>query len=448
MTVVPKFGMGDDVELRSSRVKSGQMNSLLRSPWAVGSVLLVVAAAVFLSLSGTRSGDPLGQAPSLFPGWTWELYRTPKVAVTEGTLELAGSGSAEEESGVYLRSQIDSGKVYRLRIDGTVRGGSPLLRTKLDDNEPSWLLAPDGLLNVTVAGGSEVEALVYGRGEFSYELKSLRLEPCDDCLTDAGLREHLLTKIPELAQLVATDEFSAASQILDWAANAVDGGGGIQRFEALSGALTGLSASQIYQDIWLTDAGGASCDGFAVFLQKVFSLLGINAFTVDMGLAGTPLTHVTTVIAADDGRFYVFDPTLNGVYAEPSGKLADLETMLVRGVVGGTFRTRPISRTILYAAASPNQVQSMLAKQLGVHGSECALVNSEYVRCVHVPYNIRYLRYGWAADLAKYQIVEDPDLIIALMRRAVIRVSHTAGEDVRQRFIAMLQRAGVPVQAQ
>ena len=438
--------MGVHVELHPSRVKSRRINSLLRSPWTAGSVLLALAVAIFLNLSGTGSRDPLGHASGRFPGWAGELFETPEVVVTEDTLELAGKGS--EENGIYLRSQIDSGKVYRLRIEGTVRSGSPLLRTKLDDNEPSWLLAPDGLLNVTVAGGSKVEALIYGRGEFSYGLKSLRLEPCDGCLTDAGLREHLLARIPELSHLLATDKFSAASHILDWAANVVDGGGDIKGFEALSGGLTGLPAAQIYQDVWLPDAGGASCDGFALFLQKVFSLFGIKAFTVDMGLAGTPLTHVTTVVAADDGRFYVFDPTLNGIYAKPSGKFADLETVLVRGAVGGKLRTRPISRTILYAAASPNQVESMLAKQLGVHNPECALVNSEYVRCVRVPYDIGYLRYGWAADLAKYHIVEDPDLIIALMRRAVIRVSHTAGEDARQRFIAMLKRVGVPVEAQ
>jgi len=417
------------------------MNSRLRFPLAVGSVLFVVAAGVFWLFSVTVPHGSAWHVPSFLPGWTGELFGQPEIVVTESNVELAGKSNEEEETGLYLRRQVDSGQVYRLRIEGAVRSGSPLLRTRLDDNEPSWLLAPDGLLNVTVVGGSQVEALIYGRGEFSYALKSLRLEPCDDCLTDADLRELLLAKIPELSRLLATDKFSAASRILDWAANVVDGG-------TLEGGLTGLSAAQIYQDIWLPDAGGASCDGFAVFLQKVFSLFGINAFTVDMGLAGTPLTHVTTVVAADDGRFYVFDPTFNGIYAEPSGKFVDLETVLVHGALGGKLQTRPISRTMLYAAASPNQVESMLAKRLGVQGSECALVNSEYVRCVRVPYNIRYLQYGWAAGLAKYQIVENPDLIIALMRRAVIRVSRTAGEDVRQRFITMLKRVGVPVQAQ
>jgi len=424
------------------------MNSRLRFPLAVGSVLFVVAGGFFWLFLVTVSHDPAWRVASFLPGWTGELFGQPEIVVTESNVELAGKSSEEEETGLYLRRQVDSGQVYRLRIEGTVRSGRPMLRTKLDDNEPSWLLAPDGLLNVTVVGGGKVEALIYGRGEFSYALKSPRLEPCDDCLTDADLKDHLLTEIPELSRLLATDKFSAASRILDWAANVVDHGGGIKRFAALRGALTGLSAAQIYQDVWVPDAGGASCDGFALFLQKVFSLFGINAFTVDMGLAGTPLTHVTTVVAADDGRFYVFDPTLNGVYTGPSGEFVDLETVLVQGALGGKLQTRPISRTVLYAAASPKQVESMLAKQLGVHNPECALVNSEYVRCVRVPYDIRYLRYGWAAGLAKYQIVENPDLIIALMRRAVIRVSRTAGEDVRQRFIAMLKRVGVPVQAQ
>jgi hypothetical protein len=228
----------------------------------------------------------------------------------------------------------------------------------------------------------------------------------------------------------------------------VDLGNGIKRFDTLSKAVEDLSAAQVYQDVWLPDAGGSYCGGFAVFLQKLFSLSGIKAFTVDMGIVGTPLTHVTTVVAADDGRFHIFDPTFNGVYTEPSGAFVDLETVLLRATPEGKFRTRPISRTILQEAASPDEIESALAKQLGVRNPECASVNSEYVRCLHVPYDIRYLRWGWAADLEKYHLADEPDLIIALMRRNVIRVSHTAGEDVRQRFIAMLERANVPVEAQ
>jgi hypothetical protein len=412
----------------------------------MGLVLLLVAVAVFLNRIG--SPDPFARTRNLFPGWAVELFGAPQVVFTKSTLELAGTEEGGGENGFYLRTQIESGKVYRLRIEGAVRGGSPLLRTRIDDNEPNWLLAPDGHLNLTVTGGTRLETLIYGRGEFSYGLKSLLLEPCDACLTDPSLQEYLLTEIPELSHLLATDQLSAASRILDWAANVVDLGGGLKRFQALAGSISGLSAAQIYQDIWLPDAGGASCDGFAVFLQKVLTLFGMNAFTVDMGLAGTPLTHVTTVVAAEDGRFYVFDPTLNGIYTGPSGAFVDLETVLLGGTPEDTFHTRLIKRTILDVASAPDGIEAVIAKQLGVRNPDCASVDAEYVRCIRVPYDVRYLRYGWADDLAKYHIAEGPNLIIALMRRAVLRVSHTAGEDVRQRFIAMLKRAGVPVQAQ
>ncbi len=420
------------------------MTALIRSPLKFASVLLLMATAGLLLFWGTAPNGPFWYATGRLPGWSGEGRSD---AVVPGKV-LDAARNNNQDNGLYLRTRTASGTTYRLRVEGAVRTAHPLLQIRLDDHEPNWLLAPDGVLNVTLEADSKVEALIYGQGEFSYHLERIGLEPCADCLTNAALKQLLLARIPGLSHILVTDGLAAASRILDWAANVVDLGGGLKRFQALGGSIPGLSAAQIYQDIWLPDAGGASCDGFAVFLQKVLTLFGMKAFTVDMGLARTPLTHVTTVVAAEDGRFYVFDPTLNGIYTGPSGSFVDLETVLLRGTSEGTFHTRLIKRTILDVASAPDGIEAVLAKQLGVQNPDCASVDAEYVRCVSVPYDVRYLRYGWAADLAKYHIVEDPNLMIALLRRAVLRVSHTAGEDVRRRFIAMLKRAAVPVQAQ
>lgn len=194
-----------------------------------------------------------------------------------------------------------------------------------------------------------------------------------------------------------------------------------------------MSAAQIYQDIWLSDAGGSSCSGFAVFLQKVLTLFDIPAFTVDVGYAGTPLTHVTTLVPYL-GKFYLFDPTLGGVYVDRSGQYVDFPSVVAGAK--SSFQASPISRTMFIPLNRIAGAKQMFER---LHLDPQCSRESSYMKCERVPYSAAILRDEWANDLKKQGIPQDADLIVALLKHKIQSIGATG--PVRKQFLAAMAKS-------
>jgi hypothetical protein len=387
----------------------------------------------------------LSAAETFAPGWKAELLGDPSVLSDGAALVVSGSGTAQE--GLYLRREVDPKSVYRLVIKGDAGSGPVVLRVGSGAEEPQWFPAPSrDPTEVTIANTSTIEVLLYSSGAFTYQLEDIHIRECPSCLTDAALKEQILSEIPDLRRLLQEDRLAAADRLLDWASRTVDLGAGPQRFEALSRNYPSFAASQIYQDVWLADIIGGSCSAAAVFYKKILEFFDFNAFTIDVGKAGTTITHVTTIFE-HESKFYLFDPTFNGVYQDSSGRLLDLGAVL-NNPTAAVFHERPLRRTIIFGdfGGGCETLQQVLRQQ-GYIIEKCYHTQEDgYLICNDALFNSTLFRLASAQDLAQHGLQNEPDLILALLRHQVLSIGPTAGPDVQARFIDTLRSHGIRIE--
>jgi hypothetical protein len=133
---------------------------------------------------------------------------------------------------------------------------------------------------------------------------------------DEQFRNELLGRLDGLSFAINRgDQFTAAQILLGWVANNTDDALSIDDSEATTPLIVTQPASYCYHEIFRRDRGAVFCGGFAVYMQKVLLLFGIDALVLDFGDLRTGLTHMTVVtpVRQADGifRFYLFDPKMN-----------------------------------------------------------------------------------------------------------------------------------------
>jgi hypothetical protein len=399
------------------------------------------------ALAGIAAALIIGCArPASFPGWQLEPYGAVEWHTDRSGMQLGGtSGSA----GMYFRRQIDPSTRYRLTLAGHPMSGQTTVRLTFGNTPPRWLAAPDGAIAIdTTPGQSSIEVIVYSDTPYRYHVDDLRLDECSGCMVDAELKRLVVADRPALPQLLQSDRLAAARTLLDWAANVVRlGDAGVD----VTPYAYAASAAQVYQDVWLNNAaGGMSCGGFSSFLAKLLSLFGYEAFTVDMGFAGTYVTHVTTAIALlrDGGLdFYIVDPTFNGVYRDrASNRIVSIDDLLTRGSPPVVFDTAPIRRDVLWARQNVASLETLLAA-VGRDLSSCvspqAGSDSPRLFCPGIPYDVRVIRAGWKTQLADLGIGPGEDLLTRMFTHHVFATS-IDDPQVKQQFVALLNRHRIP----
>ncbi len=382
--------------------------------------------------------------PSDFRGWQVEPYGAVEWTSNAGSVRLSSPASA---SGIFFRRRLDPAKTYRLQLDGHAVSGSTTVRVTTGQRGPKWFPAPNGAKHLTVSASDSIEAVIYGDAAYAYRLDTIAIEECAACLADRQFAELVIAEIPALRGLLDRDRKAAARALMNWTANVVAFGDGIEAATLLE---LDMSAAEAYQELWSAHAAGTACGGFADFFAKVLRLFGFDAFTMNIGYAGTALTHVTTVAVIDD-EFYLLDPTLNGVYIDTrSGDLARLEPVLNKPANRGTayvFQTSPIARDVVIAAADDGTA-ARLRSTLGINIADCDPVldrASGRVRhvCARVPYDARVSQALWRDQLEGLHLQWDNDMIRSLMRHRVLSLSATTPA-IRQRFLAQLSSHGIP----
>jgi hypothetical protein len=395
------------------------------------------------------------RAAQVFPGWDVIPYVSTPIAVpyeaalqvlrpAQDGIALQGRGGA---TGVLLTRRLDPNVTYRLRLHGTRANAAPALRIRIDDRPFIWrtLDRGDGDLNLVLPKGARIEALLYSDDRYEFEVHSLALEPCSDCITD----EMLAARIRREAGVAADDRpLTVAGKVRDWVARTVVFGQEPKTVAITTNALLSEPAWQSYVDFFVPRRGGVWCAGIARYYQQVLALFGLPSVTLDIGYEGTDLTHVTDAIVIAQGdtrRFYIIDPTFAAAYADDRGRPVDLV-----GLLDGRparFEMEPMSRTILMAAAA---VPAYVA-DASAHGSAAACGESASLAGVaecrvedHNRYDMTVVRRSMAAKGLR----ASGDYILTLLRHRVIALHGSdlddgAAADLR----ANLVRRGITVVA-
>ena len=362
------------------------------------------------------------------PGWKVSQYGDAKLRRKGDMVRI----DARKDGGaLFQRSDLDHGKTYRLRITGIPEASSPLVRIQLDDRVPEVGRAPDRDLELTIAGSERLAVTVYAPSDFHYDVK-LSIRECGDCLSNKDLRQLIVAEMPNIETDLKADPLSGIHRLVLWTAKRVDLGNDPSNAIAV---LNLLPASQIYQEFWKPNRGGASCGSFAIFFRKVLGLFDIDSFVIDIGYLGTYLTHVTTVVpikSPSGFKFYVFDPTFGGTYISRDHGYADLQSVLA-DPESATFDAKPVLRTAIVGDAYWRGFRRV-ARKFG-RVPDCRKVD-DYRVCDRFAYDRKRLVYGWAPLMRQHRIPKNADLILALLKRKVISISATG--EVEHAFVQML----------
>lgn len=229
--------------------------------------------------------------------WTRESWQSPTLTERSRGLDITvatGSG------GVYFRRTLDASKRYQVTANGQ---GEPLtMRLQLDDRPHEYLAAPIGSTDRIITGATRLEVLFYSDKPSSYALEQLDINECPTCKTAEDLRERILYEAPEVGTTTGLDK---AIALMKWAANIADY---TSIPKLIPGDFESWSAEKAVYDFFDKDVGGVSCGGHAVFLQRILHMFDVDAFTINYGVPGSYVTHVSVVVP-HEGRFYLFDPS-------------------------------------------------------------------------------------------------------------------------------------------
>lgn len=211
----------------------------------------------------------------------------------------------DRPAGLALSHRVEQPGRYRLVVRG--RGGPMTLRLRLDDGAYEYLAAPDGTLHRTLSGFRAIEILIYADAPASYDLLTVRLEPCATCRTADDLVSRVRAEVPDLDGRSGIDRILA---LQSWAASVSDYSHDPSLIPSDFEQREDFDALFEFFD---KDLGGVSCGGMAVFARRVFQRFGIDAFTINYGVPGTRVTHVSLVVPYGD-KFLLVDPTFGVFY--------------------------------------------------------------------------------------------------------------------------------------
>jgi hypothetical protein len=261
---------------------------------------------------------------------------------------------------------------------------------------------------------------------------------------DDLLRATLLAEIPGLEEALGTDRLEAARLLLDWAANAGDFALSVEIARKTTPRVSGLSASELYYDVFLPNRGAVYCGGMATFFDKVLKLFGYNSFVVDFGDAAAGLTHVTVVIAqweVSRWQYYLFDPTFNLTFQRrTSGTYASVEELMDLRDQGKLLEAIVVDQMLLdrrnFLAVRGDRTDSTRVKVVNDAG--------DYLVCTIPGYGINMFFHNWRHTFERGGYPPGFQGLVQLLKKRVFRVGPSLDARAAQRFAAKLKARGIP----
>lgn len=175
------------------------------------------------------------------------------------------------------------------------------------------------LIVLAVRPHAFITLYLYGRNYYNYAhdvsvnyCKTSYCRITDNYYNDR-LRKEILEQNPSLKILLNDNRLLAAKIILNWVSNHL--------VFAMDNPLntTEISPGKIYYHFFKPYHAGVFCGGAADFLTKTLQLFNYTAFSLDIGLKNTTITHVITIVAlpnSDQWEYYILDPTFNSTFID------------------------------------------------------------------------------------------------------------------------------------
>ena len=392
-----------------------------------------LALIIFTILGGGFLYKHINPPSTSIPNWQISPYKEVKVESHELPLKISSLAG-----GLFFNylQPIEEGSC--LQIEGHRVNSIATLRLKYGDDDPIYMQAPEGALELGLSPASSIEVMIYGDSAFGYELDELTISKCKDVMTDAQFRKYIMGQIPDLEHALAEkDTLKAARLLLHWSAGVSDLGSKIPK-AALVNSVTSLSASEIFGNIWEKDVGGGSCGAFACFYAKILHLFGIDSFAIDIGFDPSLLfTHVTTIVASHVGekrKFYLFDPTADGTFVDFQGNYVDLETILnsydkEAKVLRGNFWVAEACLLRDYTGFNDAGVLVKIEKNKPYDFGSVLVAWSRVAKRNNSV---------WADTFNKYFAVQNTNVIIDMLLNEVYRVGPALNSSSPQEFLDLL----------
>lgn len=285
--------------------------------------------------------------------------------------------------------------------------------------------------------------MIYGDKPYKYLLSNISITQYSGKI-NADLKNELLNTIPMLRYNLKHNRLRAADQLANWVAN--------NTLWSISEAthVDMMQASDIYYNFFGKHQGGVYCAGTATFLNKIYNLFGYKNLTIDTGLLGTSLTHVTNYIGVKKNnrwKFYLMDPTMNqrffnrhtGQYATISTILKSLKSNHFENDIfvkqESTKKREYLLRTP-YLASEPNKYTFICNAS---HGKSIIYL------CHLTPGPFAYFTQKFHKLFLAHHFQLDNTLIFQFMQRRILGVSPNTDPGMRSAYIKRMKNLGIPV---
>lgn len=276
---------------------------------------------------------------------------------------------------------------------------------------------------------------ITGTEPFTVEISHVDFSPCKSCPPNSALIKVMERDLPSVKGMIQTDSLHAARNILDWVANRVVWTEDMTIERATYYKVLGQSPAQTFFDMFEKQSGATFCGGLAVFLNKIYHLLGYNSFVLSFGEVEGNLTHVLTVIAQKKGtewKFYTYDPSFNLTYVGKDGRPLDLFAALTGEAAYADTRSIRSRKWLI-----PNSTPARCEKKL----SE----GNDYAVCQVPSYSVDSFMRDVAPAWANLGVEASPQGFLSLIKRRVYSVSYSNNQEAEKAFLQNLQTLGIPL---
>lgn len=400
-----------------------------------------------LALNLLRNNYLLGEFQKKHPGFLFVGFR-PYLSVVkvsdDGDLKIAGVGYLN--SGLAVKTKNTSRYPELVILDGGEVKGPPSLGVELNSKSRTYTRAAEGKFYFSLAPGDTVDLLIVSAGgyAYSYSIKAISKEKCASCVGQEFFRDSIIRERPEIESAINNGEWERVLlSLLDFASNRV--------------VLGATSRSDIAYTFFPNDLtytfshnlSEGSCGLFTDYFRKIIKEFGFESASLDFGIdSSTYLTHVTAVVLAPDGKYYIFDPTFNATYRSRTGRLVDVEHAFGRPDI--LFSESKISRDIVlpkeggYALRSINYLK---ANGYDTSGCRDTIINGkEFSLCPKAPCRSKFLAEVWSDQLARHNVnmkAGDADLFRALIKNGGIYSINSESVKVKNELTGILKGVGL-----
>lgn len=377
----------------------------------------------------------------------FEAYKPQFFNIEDFGNRLEIGSTSRSGAGFLIKTENKSSQPQLILVSGRNIEERASVRIRHNSEEPTYIPAPDGDFYWTIGPGETVELLYYRDKRFIYSINEISKKQCPECIEKHALKTRILKEIPSLLKTLNEGRWEEAlTLLLDFSSKQADLGLTIRSDAAYTYSPNDLTY------LFANDSVEGSCGLFADYYRKILKEFGFESATLDFGIdTEMNLTHVSTIVLAPDGNYYIFDPTFNATYHTGSGELADIEDIL--GPQEVKFMEVSLLRDIWVKESGADEFlfHSDYLNKKNYNLALCTKKNinkEDYVFCPDVPYSSEFLIEKWKDRLALAGFQTNSDLLTTFLKKGSVYSINSENPKLKLELIRLLKNRGVKLEIQ